>query len=119
MSENAKNIGILTILLIALIAAVFWFSHEESGEGIVASKWVQNDPSTSCDENGQHCTTTDHYTYYVQMENNDIFTIWWGRLKWDPLLPGMKIRYNTRGYRTSFYGYRMSSPTIMDYEVIR
>ncbi len=113
MNDNMKIIGLSALLVLALFGAWNWYSHEEQVIGVVSSKWVET--STSCDKDGD-CTTT--HTYLIQLENGNIYQVFWGSLHYDRIIPGDEIKFTARGYHVEFNGWRINQPSFFEFEIV-
>jgi hypothetical protein len=93
--------------------ALFWYLHEETGSGIVASKWIETSMPGNCKKT---CSPT--LKYFVQLENGRIFDVLFDRLQWDGLITGQQISYSARGFDIRPLGVRIAVPTMFWFKVL-
>ena len=98
------------MLVFALIFAIWFYSAAESGSGWIASKWSET--RTSCSDGD--CSTT--ITYYVQLKDSRIYTVFWGTAHWDPMISDSEISFDARGRRISFFAWRWMVPAIFNWQ---
>ena len=125
ISESGKEVkAFLTVIMIvmAIVSAVVWFSHQTVDTGIVDSKWPEVHTWTDevCDADGNNCVDVPRSStsYMVQMTDGKIFDMFWGTHDWDRLMHGMRIKYSARGYDVKILGWRIANPSIFSYEVL-
>ena len=98
--------GITLVILIILLA--WFYSADASDEGLVTGKWTE---VSSPDSDGD--TTTE---YMIQMENGNIYGMFWGTRHWDQIQEGDYISFNARGRYLSLFGWRVATPDIFGFE---
>lgn len=114
MSSSRSSEGDITVkiisLVIMLIFAIWFYSASESGTGWIASKWSET--RTSCSDGD--CTTT--ITYYIQLKDSRVYTVFWGTAHWDPMMENSEIAFEARGRRINFFMWRMAVPAIFSWQ---
>lgn len=107
-----EEYGLYLLIAVVLIGSlIFVYSHEVNEVGVVTSKWVETHCSGG--EDGS-CSQA----YMIQLENGNVYSLWWGTRDFDPIQPGMTIEVQARGYHARLWGWRISYPTIFSWQPI-
>lgn len=113
MNKNSY-LAIFIILAVLVVFFALWFyGPEEHSSGIVNRTWTET--STSCSSEGS-CTTTT--IYYVQLDDERIYTFIWDNADYDHVQDGDKINFYARGRRLFFFRWRVAVPAIFTIESI-
>lgn len=109
-SSEGDSTAEIIILVFMLIFAIWFYSAAESGTGWISSKWPET--RTSCSDGD--CTTTT--TYYIQLKDSRVYSVFWGTAHWDSMMENSEIRFNARGRRISLFAWRWMVPAIFSWQ---
>ncbi len=115
--STAELIVNFALLLGLLVVAIWWFSHTVHDVGVVTAKWQETTTST-CSSSDKNCRPSTTTSYYIQLDNGNVYSFLWGTRDWDPVQVNHKIRLTAHGMSLRFYGWRVTVPQIQsDYTV--
>jgi hypothetical protein len=116
--SEGKFWGSVITLILLVIFYLWFYSASCSGTGVITSKWTESHTSCSTDDDG-HTSCHTSTTYLVQFDDGSVYGVFWNTRDWDRMMVGSTIKFEARGRKISFLGWRIMQPDIFSFEVIK